>query len=159
MELTYALGAELLVAVGKARDPAAARALLVEALESGRALNKFEQMIAAQGGEPEAPLHFAPLHEVVAERDGFVQSVRTETLGRAIARMGGGRAQVTDAIDHSVGLEMLARIGDRVERGQPLAAVYAHQRGYPEALAMIAGAIVVGPEPVEPPRLIVERIA
>ncbi len=159
LEVTLALGAELLVATGKVADLATARAQLQATIDDGRALQKLREMIRAQGGDPDAELPLAPEWIVTADRSGYVQAMNTEQLGRAIAALGGGRIRVTDTIDFSVGLEMLVRLGTRVVKDQPLVRVFANERGRDEALALIRAAIQIGPEPFNPPALIVERIA
>jgi thymidine phosphorylase len=88
---------------------------------------------------------------------GFA-TIDVEQLGWAIIDMGGGRKRVGDAIDHSVGLEMLVRLGDRVERGQPLVNVFARAGNREAALAQIRSAIQIAKEPCAPTPLIAERI-
>ncbi len=159
MDVTLALGAELLVAAGKVNDLAVARAQLQQTIDDGRALKKFREMIVAQGGDPDCELPLAPEVFVTADRAGYVQTMNTEQLGRAIAALGGGRVRVSDTIDFSVGLEMLVRLGERVVHGQPLVRVFANERGRGDALALIRDSIQIGSEPFNPPALIVERIA
>lgn len=159
LAVTLALGAELLVAVGLAGDVGAARARLQQALDDGRGLAKWREMIVAQGGDPDTPLSLAPEVLVTANAAGYVDSIQTEQLGRAIAVLGGGRVRVSDTIDFRVGLEMLVRLGQRVERDQPLVRVFAGQRGRDEALSLIRDAVHIGAEPIATPALIVERIA
>jgi thymidine phosphorylase len=80
-----------------------------------------------------------------------------EALGQAVVILGGGRWQVEDRIDFSVGLEMRVRIGDEVTAGQPLVRVFATEPGFDKVRESIGEAIVIGPEPVPPPPLILER--
>lgn len=157
-EVTLALGAELLLSTGKAGDRASARALLEAPLADGRGLAKFREMVRAQGGDPEAALPIAPEQVLLAPREGRLAAIETSELGRAITLLGGGRQQLGDRIDHTVGLQMLVRIGDSVRRQQPLVKVFAWERGREEALARIRDALTITDEAVEPPRLIVERI-
>lgn len=124
-ELTLALGAQVLVDVGRYNEGAQATAALEQSLRSGAAHRRFEQLVAAQGGRLTGPLPLAPAHEVVATRAGFVQSLDCETLGRCIVELGGGRRQAGDRIDPRVGISMRVRIGDRIEKGQTLMILHA----------------------------------
>lgn len=138
-ELTVELAATLLVSTGRHSDLPAARITAESKLDDGSAFAKFEQMVAAQGGRPGTKLDVAPATEVCSGRSGVVASVDTEQLGLAVIAMGGGRKQMGDAIDHSVGLRMRVRLGDHVEAGQPLAEVFTKT---PEsAAAMVEAAI------------------
>jgi thymidine phosphorylase len=157
-ELTYALAAEQLLAAGKASTAQEARARLESEIASGRAVAKFRAMVAAQGGDLDAPRPIAPAWEIGAEQDGFLSAIDTEQLGIAIIELGGGRRVMTDPIDHSVGLEMLARLGDPVTRGMPLVRFFSPPEKRSVAAARIAAAITIGPDRSEPPLLIVERI-
>ena len=158
MKLTCSLGAELLVAAGKASTTEAAHTLLESEITSGRALAKFRDMIAAQGGDLDAPRPIASTSEIRAVRDGVLSAIDTEQLGIAIIELGGGRRVMTDSLDHSVGLEMLARLGDRVAAGMPLVRIFSPPDKRSKAAARIAAAIAIGADTYPPPPLIVERI-
>ncbi len=80
-------------------------------------------MVRAQGGNPQRIAPLAEPRELPAERDGHVGAIDAERLGRAVVQFGGGRRQLGDRIDPSVGIEMLVDLGARVERGQPLARI------------------------------------
>jgi pyrimidine-nucleoside phosphorylase len=134
MEVTLALGAELLRLTSVATDLAAGRAQLSAAVASGAGRERLAAMVAAQGGDLEAPRPLAPASEVAAERAGHVVGVDAEGLGLAVIELGGGRKRQGDRVDPAVGLEMLVRIGDSVERGQPLLRIF----GAPEAAAALA---------------------
>jgi pyrimidine-nucleoside phosphorylase len=131
MEVTYALGAEMLVLVGAAPDRARARQMLEAAVADGRALQKFAQIIEAQGGNPavvEDPsaLPQAGAVEVYrATRAGVVAAVEPRRLGHAILELGGGRRTMEDTVDHAVGFVITAKPGDRVKEGEPIASIFA----------------------------------
>jgi pyrimidine-nucleoside phosphorylase len=131
MEVTYALGAEMLALVGVAPDVASARARLEESVRSGRALETFGRVIEAQGGNPavlEDPgiLAQAGAVEVFrAPRDGVVSAVQPRRIGQAILELGGGRRTIEDQIDPSVGFVITVKPGDQVRRGDPIASVFA----------------------------------
>jgi len=143
MEVTLALGAELLVSTKKAKTVDKATKLLQAELDSGRALEKFYEMVRAQGGDPDAPRPVAAAYEVAATKAGYVAKIDTEQLGWAIITLGGGRMKLTDAIDHSVGLEMQVRLGDEVHAGDTIARVFAHRHHVETARQRIAEAVVI----------------
>jgi thymidine phosphorylase len=98
----------------------------------------------------------APREAVVkAPRAGYVAAFDTRAVGVAACVMGAGRQTKEDAIDHGVGLSVGARIGDRVQRGQPLfTARYRKQSLWEAARPLLERAVTLGEEPVKPPRLI-----
>jgi len=158
LEVTLALCAELLVMTDKATDLEAAREQLQATIDNGTALEKFREMVAAQGGDLDAARPVAPASDIAASRPGFVQSMDTQGIGRTIIELGGGRRQQGDVLDLSVGFEMLVRVGDRVEAGQPIARIFAKQDAARAATQMFSDAIAIGDsEPVVPP-LVVERV-
>jgi len=155
LEVTLGLGAEMLVLAEVAPDLAEARGLLDAAISSGRALEKFRDIVAAQGGDvaviddpdrlPRAPV----VEPYAAPGDGYVETVEPRAIGRAVVAMGGGRSRMEDAVDPAVGFVIHVRPGDRVWSGQPLATIHARDDGG-AAIGRTAldHAIVVGPEHV-----------
>lgn len=158
MDVTLALGAELLVSTQRASDLAEAEAALRSTIDGGEARERFAQMVAAQGGDLDAPRAVAPVHEIACSEAGYVAAVNAEALGQAVIAMGGGRKQKGDALDHSTGLEILVRLGDRVDAGQPLARLFAHAQQAEEAAAMLKGAVQWSETPVDGPPLILDRV-
>ena len=153
-EVTLALGCELLKSVEAATTPEAARLVLEGHLKSGRAREKFAEMIAAQGGDLDAPRPIAPARPVLSEAAGYVAEIDAEALGLAVIELGGGRRRQGDRIDHSVGLCMEVRLGDVVASRQPLLHVYADAAAYERVAPMLRQAIRLAPEPVAEPILI-----
>jgi pyrimidine-nucleoside phosphorylase len=165
MEVTFALGIEMLLLAGVDRDAASARSRLEETIRSGAALDRFRQLVAAQGGDamvvdhperlPSAPVQLA----VRAERDGTITRVEPRALGRAIIELGGGRREVTDAVLPDVGLEVSAKPGQTVKHGDRLAVIHARSREAAEAVvASIRAAIPVGDSTPEVLPLIAWRV-
>ena len=151
MEVTYALGAEMLLTAGLAADRAAARRTLEETVSSGAALRRLAEIVEAQGGErrqvedpgllPRAPVH-VPFR---APADGVVARIEPRQVGRAIVALGGGRARVEDTVDPAVGFVFLVQPGDSVVRGQPLAEIHARTDDAAEGAAQaLAQAITLG---------------
>jgi pyrimidine-nucleoside phosphorylase len=159
IDVTLALGAELLISTGHARSPDAARSDLQRHLDSGAGLAKFAEMVAAQGGAPDAPRSIAPAAEIVSDRPGWVTRIDTERLGWSVIELGGGRRRMGDPLDHSVGLETLVRLGDRVESGEPLLRVFAAPQHTARLQPALLSAFDIRDEPVAIPNLIVERIS
>ena len=158
-EVTIALATEVLLMKRLAANIEQAQATLSGHLSSGRAMNKFREMVQAQGGDLAAPRPRAAKSTVAAAAGGFVATIDVEQLGWAIIDMGGGRKRVGDAIDHSVGLEMLVRLGDFVEQGQSLAHIFARDENRDSAARQVREAIRIAAEPPELQPLIAERIA
>ncbi|HET9727685.1 MAG TPA: thymidine phosphorylase [Gemmatimonadales bacterium] len=151
MEVTYALAAEMLVLVGAAPGLPQARALLTEAVASGRALETFARVIEAQGGNPaviEDPgvLPQAQAVEVYrAEASGVVAAVEPRRIGRAIIELGGGRTAVEDAIDPTVGFVITVKPGDPVRAGEPIASIFARdEAGIAIGTAALREAVAIG---------------
>jgi len=158
-EVTLELGADLLLTTATSPDRPAARRLLEEHLSSGRALAKFIEMVAAQGGNLNAPRpRSATQFDIISSRSGCVSRINTEALGIAVIELGGGRRVMSDRIDHGVGLEMLVRIGDRVQLGQPLVKVHGPENLFHAVKPLIRNAIFIRPQSVKPPILISERM-
>lgn len=153
MEVTYALGCEMLVLVGAARHRADARRLLEESVASGRALETFGRIVEAQGGSPAvvddpAILPQAGAVEVFrAPRSGVVAAVVPRRIGRGILELGGGRVTVEDEIDPSVGFVITVKPGDEVRAGDAIGSVFARDdAGAAAGLAALAEAITIGDE-------------
>ena len=125
LEVTLALGAELLVSTDLATSSRDAIDNLQSTIDNGTAREKLAEMVAAQGGELDAKRAVAPPTEVSSPGAGFVSAIDAERLGEAVIAMRGGRQKIGDALDYSTGFEMLVRLGDEVEKGQPLASLFA----------------------------------
>jgi pyrimidine-nucleoside phosphorylase len=164
MEVTYALGVEMLMLAGVDQDAVPARERLEETVRSGRALQTFGKVIEAQGGDPaviDDPgiLPQADAVEVFrAPIGGTVGKVEPRIIGRAIIELGGGRQTMADPVDPTVGFVITVKPGDRVKAGQPLASVFARDdAGIAVGLDALRRAIVIGEE-AEPLPLISHRI-
>lgn len=165
MAVTYALGAEMLVVGGVAKEAMEARRMLRASVDSGRALERFAQIIEAQGGNPAVVEDPAVLPQASVTRvweapaTGVVAAVEPRRIGRAIIELGGGRQKVGDAVDPSVGFVITARPGDAVRRGQPLATIHARDEAdATRAAAALAAAIVIGDAPEQLP-LVSHRVS
>ena len=157
MEVTLELGAELLVLARREPSIDTGKERLQRAIDSGAGFEKFREMVAAQGGDLDAQRVVAPESEVASPRAGFVTAISTEAIGRVIIELGGGRKKLGDAIDHATGLEMLVRLGDRIDAGEPLVRVFAKSDAAARVVREVAAAITIGDDAIEPPPLIAER--
>lgn len=142
-------------------DEERAQEALRAAIKSGRGLEKFKDLVVAQGGDP-APiddptlLPQAPLQQpVTAPRSGYIAALDAQEVGIAAMRLGAGRAKKGEPIDHAVGVVLHRKIGDRVEKGEEILTVHARsQEVAREAESRLLGAYLWSEEPVEPPPLI-----
>ena len=154
--LTLKFAAELLHLAGRAQTFESGLQAATEKLDSGHAFEKFGEMVRAQSGDLSADLRIAPASDIVSQAEGVVTQIDTEQIGHCIIAMRGGRRVLTDTLDHSVGIEMLVRLGDPVEVGQPLARVFSKS---PEPhINMIHDTVKLG-ETAIPPALVVDRIS
>ncbi|HVV14147.1 thymidine phosphorylase [Amycolatopsis sp.] len=140
VELTVALAREMLALAGLPEvDPAAV-------LASGAAYETWCRMIAAQDGDPEAPLP-APrhVHVVEAPEDGVLSALDAYAVGVAAWRLGAGRARREDPVQHAAGILLHAKPGARVVAGEPLLELHTDTPdAVPGALEALEGAMVIG---------------
>jgi thymidine phosphorylase len=165
MEITYALGAQMLLLAGATQDVTEAEAKLKEVVANGRALEKFREIISAQGGdarvadEPERLPQARIKVPLAASADGYVTDVDAMGVALAALRLGAGRARAEDKIDPAVGVSGLVKMGERVTTGAPLCVIHASdESALAEAKAMLSKAIVLGTTRGGAPKLIDEVI-
>jgi thymidine phosphorylase len=154
MEVTLALAREMLALAHIDEDPASA-------IADGRALTAYQDMVRAQGGDPDAPLPRAAHIRTAlpAPADGWLTRLDALQVGTAAWRLGAGRARKEDPVSAAAGVICLAKPGDQVRRGQPLLELRADdETRFAPALAALDGAIEVSQEPPEPVPLIIEEI-
>jgi pyrimidine-nucleoside phosphorylase len=157
MDVTYALGAEMLTLVNAFPDTDSARREMEKAIGTGQAAERFQRIIEAQGGNPGVVDDPGVLPQAAecelfqAPRRGFIARVEPRAIGRGIIDMGGGRTKVEDTTDPSVGFVITARPGDWVEAGEPLATIFARDRaGISSGRQTLRTAVVIAEE-AEPP--------
>jgi len=165
LEVTLALGAQMLILGGAAGDVKKARGKLQEVLRSGAGLDRLREMIRRQEGDqgvvedlarlPRAPLRF----EVRSSDDGYVSGVDALSVGRAAVRLGAGRMHLNDRVDHAVGVLLHKKAGDPVSRNEIMAEVLAsdRERGR-QTVEDVRRAMVVSQRCLEVPPLIVDLI-
>jgi pyrimidine-nucleoside phosphorylase len=163
-DVTIALGVEMLVLAGE-KDRAKAKQRLEGALKSGKAAEAFQKIIEAQGGNPacvDDPALLPQAQEVevhYARKAGTVLKVEPRTIGRAVVEMGGGRRQVEDAVDPTVGFVITARPGQKVHTSEPLASIFAKDpAGIELGRRALDAAIEIGDGKAAPLPLIASRV-
>ncbi len=163
--LSVALAARMLVVSGVEPDGARAEARVRRALADGTGLEKLRQIVANQGGDPRALDDYSRMPSaadrdvVSAPRDGFVETLKAELVGRAAVMLGAGRDRLDAVIDPGVGLMVAAPPGTRVRRGDPVFEVH-HRggRGLEEARGLLADSIQIADAPPASTPLILDRI-
>lgn len=162
--LTIAAEMLILGEVAPSIDKAKAQALAV--IEEGEALKKFRELVVAQGGDgryvdepdrfPEADI----IDTLVAWDSGILAEIQADEVGLTVVGLGGGREEKGEPIDHRVGLVMRARIGDALEKGQPLVTVHAaSEEDRDAAFDRLKRAINLSDTPVDPLPLFYDRIS
>ncbi|MCI8622500.1 MAG: thymidine phosphorylase [Provencibacterium sp.] len=135
------------------------------ALESGRALEKFRGMVAAQGGDAAiaddpSRLPSAPCTRLVcAKADGFLSRIDTEACGLASCLLGAGRSRKEDAVDHGAGIVFAADYGQQVRAGDPLATLFTSRpEAFEEAERLVQEALILSPQRPPSQKLIYARV-
>jgi len=153
VELTLELGAEMLVLGGLARTLEEGRAQQRQAIRSGEALTVLRRMIAAQHGDPAAVDDFSLFPRatqrflLTAPTAGRLVRIDTDELGWAGVELGAGRERVDSAIDPGVGMELLVRLGDELDAGEPVLVVsYNEEDRLARALRRLGRAFEIVPE-------------
>ncbi len=146
-------------------DVASNRDLLSDHLQSGAALKKFRDMVAAQGGDVSmvddpAQLPQARITESVrAGQDGYISQVAAKEIALAAFELGAGREKKDDTIDLAVGVRVLVNVGDPVRQGDEVVRVYANDAAHlPACYAHIDGALAYSTTPVDPLPLFYDTI-
>lgn len=155
VELTVALAREMVEQAGiRNTDPA-------DVLAGGRAMDHWRAMIAAQGGDPAAPLPVARHTEtVVAHEAGVLTRLDALAVGRAAWLLGAGRTRQGESVQFAAGVEMHCKPGDPVASGQPLFTVHTDtEAAVPAAVAALRDGYEIGAQPPESVPLIIDRIS
>jgi thymidine phosphorylase len=156
MEVTYALAGHMLALAGIDADPRAT-------IASGRALDTYDKMIRAQGGDPDAPLPQAEHRQAAlpAPSSGWLTHLDALAVGVAAWRLGAGRARKEDDVSHTAGVLCLAKPGDYVEAGQPILELRADDPArFAAALEALAAAdtVSVGAQAPPPVPLVIQEV-
>lgn len=156
VEMCYALGSQMVVLAGKAKTTDEARTLLQEALESGKALAKFKEMIQNQGGDPAIVEHPERIltarytMELPAKQSGVVSKIVANELGIAAMMLGAGRKTKEEDIDHAVGLKLHKKIGETVTKGESLLTIYSNDEEITSVIELLYKNIEIGESAMKP---------
>lgn len=155
VELTVELAREMLIQAGVTGvDPS-------ENLRNGKAMDKWRQMISAQGGNPDAELPKAKhSHQILATESGYVSRLDALEVGVASWRLGAGRERKEDAVQFGAGIELNVQIGSKIEAGQPLMTLFTDtEEKFERAIELASGAVEISNSSVAQRKLILGRIS
>ncbi|MFC0014737.1 MULTISPECIES: pyrimidine-nucleoside phosphorylase [Allobacillus] len=159
-KLSLTLGSQMVVLAGHAENLTDAWSLLEKSIENGDALKKFKEFLASQGGDasvvdeptllPQAKYQF----EVLADTSGYIHEMVADEIGHAASMLGAGRLTKDSEIDLSVGVVLQKKVGDTIEKGEPLLTVHSNQEDIKEVENKLKENIKISPDPLIPPDLI-----
>lgn len=165
-ELTLLLGTEMLMVAGVTRKAGEARKRLQTAIDSGKGLERFAKMVAAQGGDARAvrdPSRLPKAKRTIAvesQKSGYVTACDCLELGLCGVAMGAGRTRADQKVDPAVGIELTKKPGDRVKRGETLALLHVQSKvGADKHVAQVRAAFSVGKQAPKASPILIERIA
>jgi len=165
-EVTMALGAEMLVVGGKAKDKGEARAMLRRSIESGAALSKMREIVRWQGGDPLVLEDVSRLPHarntcvLPSPSAGFVSGIDAEAIGVAAMLLGAGRETADGQIDPAVGIVLWRKVGDAVAPGESLAEIhYNKEERLEDVKSRILQAFRFSAVAPTASRLVLERLA
>jgi thymidine phosphorylase len=153
VELTLALATEMVTLAGLDVDPA-------QVLASGKAMDSWRQLVAAQGGDPDAPLP-VPQHTntVTAETTGVITGMDALAVGTAAWRLGAGRARKEDPVQYAAGILCRAKPGDTVAAGDALFELHTDTaERFADALAALDGAVTIGQRAEHRPAIVLDTV-
>jgi pyrimidine-nucleoside phosphorylase len=166
VELTVALGEEMLLMTGAVENKEDARLVLEDKLASGEALSKMTEIIKAQGGNKAAVDDYSLLprpkawKEIESPAEGYISEIDSYRLALVVNKLGAGRATANSPIDRSVGIVLKKKVGSYASLGEPLMEVlYNEIEPGPELVGMALASFAFSEEPPSIPPLVRERIA
>ena len=147
----------MLVLGGRTPDLPSAREMVHKVIEDGSAFNKFVELVKAQGGDasyieqPEKMAQARYVEIIDSPHTGYLSQIHARLIGEAAVNLGGGRIKKSDPIDHAVGIEVLHKVGEKIQISEPLFVVHAND---PQKLRQAREAILAAhsfsENPVEP---------
>lgn len=163
-KVSFELAAKMLELGGRGSYEQCCR-LVDEAVQSGKAIEKLEQMIEAQEGNPMVVKDFSAFgkaeyeYEVASENDGYIHSIKTDSLGIASVILGAGRETKESSIDYTAGITLYKKTGMEVKKGDVIARLYTNKKDkLEEAAQMLKGAYHYSSAPVESKPLILAMV-
>jgi pyrimidine-nucleoside phosphorylase len=164
-EVTYFLGAEMLILAGKCKSYPQAYQMLYKANQDGSALETFRQMVKLQGGDtgiiedylklPQAKVKY----ETQSARRGYIKEIQADQIGWLAIEIGAGRKRKEDQIDPAAGFVIRKKIGERVQKGEVLAEIHCPDQKLAERIGeQLKKCFVVSQSPAKKPKKIIRRI-
>lgn len=155
--LCRALSAEIVLVAGLANDEETAFKMVDEVIVNKKALNKLGEMIEYQGGNKDVINDYSIMKEANQEIDllyleedqCYVYEIDALMIGEAAMNLGAGRAKIDDVIDHSVGVVLRKKVGDKVVKGDIIATIFANEKGIDIASKMVIDAYTMSKEEVK----------
>jgi len=163
MELTLTLGAHMLMLTDFTGNSGEAKNKLKKILQSGKAFEKFLELIQAQGGDisfiknPDKYPKAKYIIDIPAKESGYIQKIDTKEIGTLIIELGGGRRNISDKIDFNAGVELHKKCGERVNTGEKLATIHTNKL-IPDVKQRIYNSMKISPKPSEKPQLLIKII-
>lgn len=162
VNLCCELGGRLLRMGGKVQSNQEGFRKIADAITNGKGLEKFEQMVEAQGGDLRS-LYALEISsnriEVLASSNGYVKSMNALAFGNGAMKLGAGRARKDDQIDISVGLRINKKVGDLVQRGESLCTLYYNSKVHlDEVIKQIGNAYTFSEEKISTPKIILAEV-
>ena len=164
-EVVYTIASLALKAKGEIKELSEGKEKIDKVIEDRSALKKLKDFINESGGNGELVNDYTILPmpegtlEVYSEKAGYVSKIKAEEIGKAAMIIGAGRATKEDEIDHAVGIRILKKVGDKVEKGEKIAEInYNDKRNIEDSRNMIQDAYMVTDMNVEKTRTILEII-
>jgi pyrimidine-nucleoside phosphorylase len=165
-ELVLKLGMEIVRLAGVAGSTLSAKQTVQRHLTDGSALQKFKDLVKAQGGDiafidhPEKFPAAKHIRKLPAPKRGYVHTINAAMIARGVHLLGAGKENPADKIDHSVGVSEIKKVGTQVKQGEPLMMIhYNDEAKLEQALEYFKNAYRLAPKRPTPPPLIVERVA
>lgn len=164
-EVVYMIASLALKAKGEIKELEEGKEKIDEVINNGTALARLKEFINESGGNGELVNDYTILPtsksklDVMSEKIGFVQKIKAEEIGKAAMIIGAGRATKEDIIDHAVGIKILKKVGEKVEKGEKIAEIYYNDsKNVGESKNMILDAYIISNNKVEEPKAILEII-
>jgi pyrimidine-nucleoside phosphorylase len=166
VEVSRELTARMFVLGGVEKWLDGARVRFDSIISSGKGVEAFAQVVAAQGGDARVVEDYSRLPNAqsedayVASEEGYIAELEAETIGRASMVLGAGRERLDSVIDPAVGIVFEKKVGDAVSAGERICSLFVNDRALlARARQMLARAIKISPQPVQPPKLILEEVS
>lgn len=165
-ELIITLGVQTLKLVGEFHDEESMKKKIVESLEGGKALTKFRELVRAQGGDVSVVDDYSPLlnaklqKEIYSLDGGYVEDIDAYKVALSVMALGAGREKKEDKIDLSVGIKLYKKVGDKIEKNEPIVTFYANSsERLKKAQEIFKDAIRIGKKKKDPLPVVLEIIS